>query len=147
MRTARQAGTGSSLPFRESAPTSSNAIALAAVRIRRLAHQHGARLGGRLQTRGGVHQVARDHPLRGVADGGRRLAREHAGASLQVETDLAPERLDRVDQLERRADGALGVVLVRHRRAPDRHHGVADELLHDAAVTLDRRREPRRSTG
>ena len=45
-----------------------------------------------------------------------------------------------VDQLERGADGALGVVLVRDRRAPDRHDRVADELLDGAAVPLDRSR-------
>ena len=37
------------------------------------------------------------------------------------------------------ADGAEGVVLVGDRDAEDRHHGVADELLHGAAVALDRR--------
>ena len=35
------------------------------------------------------------------------------------------------------ADGALGVVLVRDRRAPDGHDRVADELLDRAAVALD----------
>ena len=44
---------------------------------------------------------------------------------------------DRVDQLERRADRALRVVLVRDRRAPDRHHRVADELLDGASVAGD----------
>ena len=43
----------------------------------------------------------------------------------------------RVDELERRADGTLGVVLVRGRRAPDGHHRVADELLDRAAVAPD----------
>ena len=42
-----------------------------------------------------------------------------------------------VDQLERRAHGALGIVLVRDRRAPDGHHRVADELLDGAAVAVD----------
>ena len=41
---------------------------------------------------------------------------------------------DRVDQLQRGADGPLGVVLAGRRRAPDGHHRVADELLHRAAV-------------
>ena len=44
--------------------------------------------------------------------------------------------LDRVDELERGADGALGVVLVGDRRAPDRHDRVADELLDRPAVQL-----------
>ena len=38
---------------------------------------------------------------------------------------------------ERRAHGALGVVLVRDRRAEHRHHRVADELLDRAAVALE----------
>ena len=44
---------------------------------------------------------------------------------------------DRVDQLERGADGPLGVVLVGGRGAPDGHDRVADELLHRPAVQLD----------
>ena len=47
------------------------------------------------------------------------------------------ERADAVDQVERGADGALGVVLVRDRRAPDGHDRVADELLDRAAVAVD----------
>ena len=38
---------------------------------------------------------------------------------------------------ERGADGPLGIVLVRDRRAEDRHHRVADELLDRAAAALD----------
>ena len=38
---------------------------------------------------------------------------------------------------ERSADGALGVVLVRGRRAEERHDRVADELLDGAAVALE----------
>jgi hypothetical protein len=41
-----------------------------------------------------------------------------------------------VDDLECRPHGSLGVVLVGDRRAPHRHHGVADELLDAAAVAL-----------
>ena len=82
---------------------------------------------------GGVDDVAGDHPLVRGADRHRRLAGQHAGASL----DARAERLDRVDQLERGTNGALGVVLVRDRRAPDGHHRVADELLDRAAVALD----------
>ena len=50
------------------------------------------------------------------------------------------QRRDGVDELERRTDRALGVVLVGDRRAPDRHDRVADELLDRAAVALDRSR-------
>ena len=51
------------------------------------------------------------------------------------------------DEVERGANGPLGVVLLRDRRAPDRHHGVADELLDRAAVALDHRAARRRSSG
>ena len=37
----------------------------------------------------------------------------------------------------RGANGAFRVVFLGHRRAPDGHHCVADELLHHAAVALD----------
>ena len=42
-------------------------------------------------------------------------------------------------QRQRRPDRALGVVLAGDRRAPDRHHRVADELLDRPAVALDQR--------
>ena len=43
---------------------------------------------------------------------------------------------------ERRADGALRVVLVHDRRAEDGHDRIADELLDGAAVVLEHRRAP-----
>ena len=49
----------------------------------------------------------------------------------------APSAADRVDQLEGGPDGALGVVLVGDRGAPDGHDGITDELLDRAAVALD----------
>jgi hypothetical protein len=55
--------------------------------------------------------------------------------------DLVAERRDGRDEVERRADRALGVVLRARRRAPDGHHGVADELLDGAAVQLDQPRQ------
>ena len=57
-------------------------------------------------------------------------ARSQARVAPRAETPTA-------DEVERRPDGPLGVVLLRDRRAPDRHHRVADELLHRAAVALD----------
>jgi hypothetical protein len=42
-----------------------------------------------------------------------------------------------VTDRDRRPDGALGVVLVRARRAEDRHDCVADELFHGATVPLE----------
>ena len=44
--------------------------------------------------------------------------------------------LDRVAELQRGAHGTQRVVLVHLRHAEYGHHGVADEFLHRAAVTL-----------
>ena len=55
--------------------------------------------------------------------------------------DVLAERRDRGDQLEPGAHRPLGVVLVRGRHAPHRHHRVADELLDR------RRRTGRRPAG
>ena len=53
-----------------------------------------------------------------------------------------PELGQRVAHLDRRPHGAQRVVLVQHRHAEHGHHGVADELLHAAAVPLDDRLHP-----
>ena len=82
---------------------------------------------------GGVDEVAGDHALALGADRHRRFAREHSCANVEVGT----EALDGGDELERRADAPFGVVLLGNGRSPQRHHGVADELLHSAAVALD----------
>jgi len=102
--------------------------------LRRLADEHRAGLRRRLDPRGGVDEVARDHPLTLGAKGDGRLAAEHPRA----DTEARIERRDRADEVERGANGPLRVVLVRDRRAPERHHRVAYELLHGAAVPLDR---------
>ena len=104
--------------------------------LRGLADEHRARLGRRLDARRGVDEVARDHALALGAERDRRLAGEDAGAARW-------QRLRRGrhggDEVERRPHGALGVVLLRDRRPPHRHHRVADELLDGAAVALDER--------
>ena len=61
------------------------------------------------------------------------LARAWTGLAVLVPAQGAHH----VHQVQRRADGTLGVVLAGHRRAPDGHHGVADELLDRAAVPVD----------
>ena len=99
----------------------------------RLADQHRPWLRRRLEPRGGVDEVARHHALVRGADGDGRLAGEDAGARL----DAGAQRPDRVDQVEARPDGPLGVILVGERSAPHGHHGVADELLDAAAVLAD----------
>ena len=102
---------------------------------RPLADEDRPGLGDRLHPRSGVDEVARHHPLahRGCVD--RGLAREHACAHPQsVDPGLLAQRLHRSDEIERRTNSSLRVVLRRHRRPPHRHDGVADELLHDPAV-------------
>ena len=48
-----------------------------------------------------------------------------------------PERANPFDKLQRRSHRPLGVILLSDRRAPDCHHGVADELLNGPAVPAD----------
>ena len=105
---------------------------------RRVADEHRVRIGRTLHTRGCIHEVARDHALAGSAEVDRRLAGQHCrtGAELR-HPRLGAERAHCGDELERRAYGAFGVVLLRHGRAPDGHHRIADELLDDAAVAAD----------
>ena len=100
---------------------------------RRLADENRARLGGRLDARGRVHEVAGDHALRLRANRHGGLAGEDSGARLEVGVELGHAR----DEVERGADRALGVVLGRGRGSPDGHDRVADELLHRSAVALD----------
>ena len=98
-----------------------------------LADEDRARRGHALEARRGVDDVAGDQTLVGRTDGHRRLAGQDSGPRLEPGT----ERADAVDEVERGADRAFGVVVVRDRRAPDGHHGVADELLDRAAVAAD----------
>ena len=90
-----------------------------------------------MESRGGVDEVAGDHPLALGADGDRGLARQNADPDLEIDARLASERRDHVDEIESGSDRALGIVLEGDRGAPHRHHGVADEFLDDAAVPVD----------
>ena len=92
----------------------------------------------RLEAGRGVDEVAGHHPLPDGADGHGGLAGQDAGPELErLVAGLPPEVADRVDEVEGRPHGPLGVVLLGDRRAPDGHDGVADELLDRAAVALD----------
>ena len=55
-----------------------------------------------------------------------------------VRLHVLGERLEPVLDRERRAERALGVVLVRDRRAEERHHPVAEELVDRPLVAVDR---------
>ena len=85
-------------------------------------------IGRLLESLRRVHGVSRDE--------GRHLVagNDHAGVDPDPDLDPEPrirgvELVDRLEEAKASPDGALGVVLVRDRRAEDRHHGVADELL------------------
>ena len=77
--------------------------------------------------------------MRGVAgeDLARVDARAHADADAVLELELVVQRRQRAAQLDGRADGARGVVLVHDRDAEDAEDGVANELLDRAAVPLE----------
>ena len=103
--------------------------------LRRLAHQDAPGLGGRLDARGGIDEVARNHALALGAERHRCLTRQHTGPGCERRVELG----NRGHEVECGPDRALGVVLSRCRRSPDRHHRVADELLDRPAVALDQR--------
>ena len=95
----------------------------------------------RLDARGGVEDVAPGDPLAllgAVAVGDDHLAGRDADPHLDLaDRVLAVERGDRVEDQERSADGALGVVLVRDGDAEMRDDRVADVLLDRAAAALE----------
>ncbi len=109
-----------------------------AVRLR--AEQDLAGLCRLLQAGRDVHRVSGREPLlRARHD----LARVDADSQRErrpvVPLELVVQRLERLAQLGGGANRAQGVVLVHLGHAEDGHHGVADELLHRAAVLLDHR--------
>ena len=105
---------------------------------RRSADEHGSRLGDGLDPRRGVHEIAGDHALALRADRHGGLAGDDPGPGAKVGcADLVAERRDCGHEVERRANGSLGVVLGRGRGAPHRHYGIADELLDRPSVEPD----------
>ena len=134
-RSARNAGTGLDLPLRFASPIGSKAIAADAARWVDSPTSTVPGSATRLESRCRVDDVAGDHPLVRRAERHRGLAGQDPGARF----DARPEAAD----LGRRRssagpDGAFGVVLLGDGRAPHRHDRVTDELLHGAAVSLDR---------
>jgi hypothetical protein len=121
------------LPFSIWSPASSKIIEPTADALGRFADQHRARLGDRLQPRSGVDDDAGDHALVRRADRDSGLARQDSTPRL----DPRPERSNGANQLEGRAHRTLSIILASYRRAPHRHHGVADELFDRSAVPAD----------
>ncbi len=108
--------------------------------VRRLADEYAVHRRGCLQAGGNVDEV-RDDPLAPVhrhVGLDERLARVDADADAELAQAVLLAALQHgIPDRERGAHGSLGVVLVRHRDAPDRHDAVADVLLDRAADPLD----------
>jgi hypothetical protein len=109
--------------------------------VGRLADQDLPGLRGALETRGGVHGVSGDERLSPARVPGDHLAGEEARSERERHSpalaELLVQAMQRVPHLLRRAHRPQGVVLVDLRDPEDRHHRVADELLHHAAVALE----------
>jgi len=102
---------------------------------RQVADEDLAGLGALLEARRLVHRWPRDERLlTGARDD---LTRVHTEPELEGQTARRIQLADALAQREGGADRALGVVIVRRRRAEDRHHRVADELLDGPAVLLE----------
>ena len=100
---------------------------------RRLADEHAAGRSGALEAGCGVDDVTGDDALARRAHGHSTLARRDPSPGGKAE----PERANPFDKLQRRSHRPFGVILLRNGRAPDRHHGVADELLNGPAMPAD----------
>ena len=96
--------------------------------------EHGPRVRRRLGPRRGVDAVTDDKSFPRPIHRGRPAGHDPTPGGQLRKADRLPERAHRLDQLEPRTDRPLGVVLARHRRTPDGHDRVADELLERAAV-------------
>ena len=92
-----------------------------------------ARLRRLLETRRKIDRLARRE--------GRIALVDDDLARLDADADGELQLLDFRHDLERRAHGTLGVVLVRDRHTEGRHHRVARELLDRASVRFDASRD------
>ena len=93
-----------------------------------------------LETSGSVDDVTGGHALAGI---GPCIELTSASPVVMPTRSSSPSSTANVADRERGPYGALRVVLVRHRRAEQRHHSVADELLHRAAVVFELRANAR----
>ena len=112
--------------------------------VRGGAHQRIPRAGRRLQARRRVHRVA-GHRVRCVRRRAETAGDNPSGVDADVQRERSAElvaptlaELGRARvHLERRAQGALRVVLVCHRGTEDRDDSVADVLLRVSIETVD----------
>ena len=105
--------------------------------LRRVVDEAAARRRDGLDARRGVHPVADDDAL--FRRRRRRRAGRDADAGIEWHAVLVAVRGYRRGEVERRPDGAFGVIFLCDGRAPHRHHGVADELLDRSAIAGDDR--------
>ena len=120
---------------------------LASSEIRFLADQNSVRRGGRLDPCGRVEDVTGRRPLSlagPCAEHDERLTRVDADANVKVEPlVLAIQLGNRALHSERCTNGSLWIVLVRFRRAEQRQHRVAAELLEGSPMALELGPHPR----
>jgi hypothetical protein len=95
----------------------------------------------RLQARRRVHDVAGDYalaPLGACPQCDDGLTAIHGRPNSELKRGVRLVQLpNRIEDAQRSSHGALGVVLVRDRRAEHRHDSVADELLDRTLEALD----------
>jgi hypothetical protein len=95
-----------------------------------------------LEAGGDVDGIAGDEGLPGRGIAADDLARVQANAEGDGRAEATAQMLvqpcEAILHLERRPAGAESIVLVRLRNAEDGDDGIADELLHRAAVALER---------
>src|SRR5262249_34515724 len=105
--------------------------------VRRLADKNTVERRRSLQPCSGVDDVAGCHRL-SLARTGVEADQRLTGVDTDAPLELGGLLLaGPVANRERRAHRTLGVVLVRDGRAEERHHRIADELLHRPAVALE----------
>ena len=110
-----------------------------------LGHENDPGGGGREEARRRVHGVAR-HGVRGARGPAEIPGYHGTGVDSHVERDglaeaprpLVAQRRAALEHVQRRVAGAGRIVLVRDRRAEDRQHGIAHELLDEAVIARDR---------
>ena len=108
--------------------------------LRRRVDQHRAGFGRRLHPGRGIHCIPCHHALADRAQRDRDLPGYHPGPRRQTRhASLRSQVGHRCHQVQRGAHRPLRITFGRRRRSPDRHHRVADELLHHPAIAADDR--------
>ena len=132
-RRARQAGTVDAFPLSACSPAGSKAIATDAARCVASPTSTVPGAAADCSLEAVLTRSPATMPWPDGTQGHRRLAGQHPG----TRRDAGSQRAHRVDEIERRSDGPLGIILAGDRRTPDGHDRIADELLDRPAVTLD----------